>query len=266
MNISINLMGGLGNQLFQIFALLSYAFRTNQKITIPYSEKLLIGTHRNTYWSNFLKNLNPYIVHNDLHHYTEYSEPCFEYTSLPLFENNTKLKGYFQSYKYFENEYQEIIKIIKLDDYRQKIKLKYNQLIENSISLHFRIGDYKKFNNFHILSYDYYEKAIEQIYNGQKSILYFCQQEDNIDEMISLLKRRFHTIDFIKISDSIPDWEQLLIMSCCQDNIIANSTFSWWAAYFNDYQLKQICYPDKWFTTNESLIDLIPNGWFKIQY
>jgi hypothetical protein len=63
------------------------------------------------------------------------------------------------------------------------------------------------------------------------------------------------------------DWQQLLLMSCCRHNIIANSSFSWWAAYFNNNPDKIVCYPDKWFgpqLSHNDTRDLCPENWNRI--
>jgi hypothetical protein len=67
--------------------------------------------------------------------------------------------------------------------------------------------------------------------------------------------------------NTLADWEQLLLMSCCHHNIIANSTFSWWAAYFNSWKDKIVCYPSVWFgnIANHDTKDLCPEEWIKIQ-
>jgi hypothetical protein len=84
--------------------------------------------------------------------------------------------------------------------------------------------------------------------------------------MISKLSGKYPQVSFIKVDDAIPDWKQLLIMSCCHDNIIANSTFSWWGAYFNETPEKIVCYPDRWFgpKLNNDVRDLFIDSWTKI--
>jgi hypothetical protein len=55
-------------------------------------------------------------------------------------------------------------------------------------------------------------------------------------------------------------------MSLCKHNIIANSSFSWWGAYFNENLEKIVCYPSVWFGKNveHNVVDLFPNRWVKI--
>ena len=63
------------------------------------------------------------------------------------------------------------------------------------------------------------------------------------------------------------DWEQLLYMSLCNHNIIANSSFSWWAAYLNENPDKVVCYPTLWFgdaLSSYDVSDLLPTEWIKI--
>ena len=53
--------------------------------------------------------------------------------------------------------------------------------------------------------------------------------------------------NFIKLENGLSDWEEMLAMSLCKYNIIANSSFSWWGAYFNENKEKIVCYPSVWF-------------------
>jgi hypothetical protein len=156
---------------------------------------------------------------------------------------------------------------------QKSIKERYNDYFKNkTISLHFRLGDYKEKQDFHpIMSVEYYESAIttimKTINDHNITILYFCEENDlqDVNEKINILKQKFTTIEFKRITN-LKDWEQMILMSCCDHNIIANSTFSWWGAYLNDNRNKIVCYPNKWFglkAGNRNMNDLCPDNWNK---
>ncbi len=283
-----NLMGGLGNQLFQIFTTMSYAFESNRKFFFKYSEML---DKRITYWDTFLNNIKQFTVINypQSQYIQLHESPNFLYSPIPHMidaKESILLYGYFQSYKYFEKYYHHICCIIKLYEQKQNIKVEFSEIaFENTCSMHFRIGDYKTVPDCHpILSYDYYERSIQYILTNRKkeanttnddlsdvhlNILYFCEKVDNEEVLIKInrLQNVFPNCKFIKVEDTITEWKQLLIMSLCSHNIIANSTFSWWGAYFNDDTNKIVCYSDIWFGPVyhfKIMDDLCPVKWIKI--
>jgi len=273
--IYCDLKGGLGNQLFQIFAIISYSLKMNQTFVFPNYK--IIG-NRPTYWDTFLSHLKKYTFdYNKIKFNYQITEKYFHYDKLPNIESSLKSKflfnGYFQSYKYFQEHYSLICNIIRVDEQRENIKNKYN-IPENTISLHFRIGDYVKFKDTHpILSISYYVNAIQYIKEEIKeeklfSIVYFFQEEDKniVNNNISILQNNFPEITFIPRPDGLEDWEEMLYMSCCHYHIIANSTFSWWGAFFNPRE-KIVCYPSKWFGSllNHDTRDLFPENWIKIK-
>ena len=73
-------------------------------------------------------------------------------------------------------------------------------------------------------------------------------------------------LTFVRANPLLEDWEQMLLMSLCNYNIIANSTFSWWGAYLNTNICKIVCYPDKWFMpeANKDTNDLFLDDWVQI--
>lgn len=244
--VSCYLMGGLGNQLFQIFSTLAYGLKTTRIVLFPYTDKLTTGISRNTYWNSFLKSLMRFTVFNRNDYNNDsllllprYIERGFLYSEIPRFPCNPELLlyGYFQSYKYFESQKTEIFSLIELKKQQINVKALYKKYFETykTISMHFRIGDYKNIQDCHpLMTYDYYRKALNYILSYQNEIvyrvLYFCEKDDISDVSIIINKLRidFDTIEFIIVDNLIPDWQQMLLMSCCNHNIIANSSFSWW--------------------------------------
>lgn len=144
----------------------------------------------------------------------------------------------------------------------------------NTISLHFRIGDYKhQPQNHPVMDTSYYKSALQHmiVRTGRSdwNILYFYENQDTdmVKEKIGLLQEAFHHLTFTPINTEIVDYEQVLLMSLCQHNVIANSSFSWWGAYFNQTTNKIVTYPSTWFGPslgNKKMDDMFPCGWIKI--
>jgi len=275
--ITCDLKGGLGNQLFQIFTVIAYSLKNKIKFILPDSLK---SNYRNTYWDSLLLNLKFFTKEYssiNLSNCIKYNEQGFHYNEIPYINNNIELRGYFQSYKYFDDHFFDIIKFIKLNSIIENTKIKYLHYFENdTISMHFRLGDYKKLQDVHpILEYEYYEKSLENIINNTNNdnynILYFFEKDDvdDINLIINKLKNKFTTLNFTSIDTTITDWEQMLLMSLCNHNIIANSSFSWWGSYIG-YKLNEnkiVCYPSTWFgptLSNNNISDLFLDKWNKI--
>ena len=280
--LTCNLMGGLGNQIFQIFAVLSYAIKSRNQFKFLNLARLGEGstTVRYTFWESFFSNLKPFLISELPQPIHVVKEKGFPYNELSIYEminRDVMIFGYFQSYKYFEKQYSIICRIIGLDKMKEKLltKLTLNDdNLKNTISMHFRIGDYKKIQHVHPLAtYNYYESALNHIKytNSEQSfnVLYFCEDVDIDDatDKINALRTKFPEYSFNRGDNSLADWEQMLLMSCCHHNIIANSSFSWWSAYFNSWQDKIVCYPSAWFgpSAKHDVKDLCPPEWIKVQ-
>lgn len=278
--ITCNLMGGLGNQIFQIFATISYAIKSKNQFKFLNVETLGTGstTVRNTFWKSFFRRLQPFLIDNIPQPIHVIREKDFTFNELPIdemVERDSLIFGYFQSYKYFHEHYQILSRIIELEKLKEEVIMKLNvneEYLANCVSMHFRIGDYKKIQEFHPLAtYEYYRNSLNFIKNKTTksyNILYFCENDDIDDVMliINRLENEFPDYKFTRADNTLEDWEQMLFMSCCHHNIIANSSFSWWGAYFNTQTDKIVCYPSVWFgdTANNNTKDLCPTEWNKI--
>lgn len=302
--VTCNIKGGLGNQLFQVFATLSYSRRTGR--TAVFIERSEIGD-RPAYFDTFFSFLKPNcIAHNDYHYLfynsglgTTYEEPCFEYREIPLFPShiNVVLNGYFQSEKYFEKDWKEVFDIL-WEFKRKKIVKTMIPFTKKTIGCHFRLGDYVNKQQYHpLMPTDYYLKAISQalsdlsdIDGNEIEVLYFCDEKDveSVKKIIQKLSAKFpslgfrraevHTLEFVE-TEKDKDWREMILFGLCDAHIIANSTFSWWGAYLNRYfnrleeitgenlLVKKCYYPSVWFGPAlhyHNTKDLCPSEWTKI--
>ena len=230
---------------------------------------------RPMYWDNFLSTLklftNPITLTN-----VQIVDELLYYSNSSSYSpsHNIMLTGYFQSNKYFKEYYKTICRMIRLDAQKEKIKELMNCLnFDNSISMHFRQGDYLLLpDHYKILTCDYYKKSLDYILKERKReeqiVLYFCENADlpAVIDIIKQLKDSYPYVVFIRAPTDLEDWQQLLMMSCCQHNIIANSTFSWWGAYFNCNPEKIVCSPAEWFgpKIDIKMEDLLPEEWTTI--
>jgi hypothetical protein len=136
------------------------------------------------------------------------------------------------------------------------INKKYpNVNFENSCSLHVRRGDYLKYPNIHpTCDVSYYEKSISLV--DSENILIFS---DDINWCKNNLLIKNKNIFFIEGNQ---DYIDLWLMSLCKNNIMANSTFSWWGAWLNKNKNKLVIGPKKWFgeSLHHNTDDLYFNG------
>ncbi len=275
--IYIEIMGGLGNQLFQIFTGISYAIDNKTAFKIKFNKADLISpvdgiSKRPTYWDNFLSSIRglTYTERPMLPVFRE--REAFKYNKIPSVTEDFILFGYYQSYLYFDNNKDTIKKLLNIDKNRELVKQEMSNFFgdKHPISMHFRIGDYVKASHVHpILDIEYYRGALktlsENIPNLSRDyyILYFFEPIDKavVYEKIKLLQLEYPGIEFRPCNENIEDYKQMLLMSSCSHNILANSTFSWWGAYLNNNPDKMVIRPNKWINTHDQLNDLFPKEW-----
>ena len=261
--------GELGNNIFQLAALLalkdemgvSYEIINKRDSWVssfrPLEIKNLFATEFN-FVDEYTQNYQLY-QHTDLHpHTANYS---FAYRPIPKVDN-INIRGYFQSEKYFKN-----IKTKLVEEYfkpKQEIVdyivNKYGHLLNNSVAIHLRAGGDRPscHDTFPLLTEAYYKKAIDTI-NSKKQVDNILVFSDNMAIAKQILP---NTYTFIENESNIID---LIFMSMCSNNIIGNSTFSWWSAYLNKTPNKVVIAPNtNWFGGQLSSLDrsdLFPESW-----
>jgi hypothetical protein len=272
-------MGGLGNQLFQLFTTLAYALHYEKDVVFYYSPYLDDRPDRPTYWNTFLKRLRPFVtdeMERPMHRYKLVREPAAgTYTPLPAppLYPITMLFGYFQSPRYFERYTHQLVEFLGVADHQRDMRAVLPAAAA-AVSLHFRWGDYKRVPESHpLLPLSYYIQALHYIVardSALTTVFYFCEDIDAkviARLMVAPLQETFPALDFRRAVPELEDWRQLIAMSCCKHHIIANSTFSWWGAFLNPSREKIVCFPETWFGARlqyKDTRDLFPADWVAV--
>lgn len=265
--ISTNHRGGIGNVLFKLAASISAAI--DNKVDYLFSNEFIRDKDKamvtfghadyRVYYSNILRNVKfidklptPYVV---------YTEPNFHYDSIPYMEGtNLLLDGGFQSEKYFINNKDFIIDLFKIPNHVEFQIKEAVPDINDFVAIHVRRGDYLQLPNHHpVQTEEYYRKAVERVGIDNKFLIFSDDLEGCKDVFDFIPTKYFYSTGV--------DWSDLYMMSLCKDNIIANSSFSWWAAYLNANPNKKVIAPNKWFGSAYDHLntkDLIPKSWIKL--
>jgi hypothetical protein len=187
-------------------------------------------------------------------------------------DDNTYIDGYWGKYQYFE-EIREIL-LNEISIKKEFQTEKYTQdLMEiqkrNSVSIHIRRGYAKRKsdeNLFGVLPLSYYLRAVELIKEKVDDPFFYIFSDDSEWAQNNLqLEGNSEFINF----GAEGDYLELLLMSKCKHNIIANSTFSWWAAWLNNNSDKMVIVPEKWYASKKrqnfyNKGYLIPPEWMKL--
>ncbi|ADE13114.1 alpha-1,2-fucosyltransferase [Sideroxydans lithotrophicus] len=196
-------------------------------------------------------------------------EPHFSYwNGIRKITGDCYLAGYWQSEKYFLDAAVEIRKDfsfkLPLDSHNAELAEKIDQ--ENAVSLHIRRGDYA--NNpltaatHGLCSLDYYRKSIKHI-AGQVRNPYFFVFSDDIAWVKDNLEIEFPS-QYVDYNHGSMSFNDMRLMSLCKHHIIANSSFSWWGAWLNPNPEKVVIAPERWFANRTDVQDLLPPGWVKL--
>ena len=247
--IIVKITGGLGNQMFQYAA--GYA-ETKKRRTVLKLDLSAYSSGKRRYELGYFMITAQKANSTDilLHKY---------------FLPTTYIHGDFQGEKYFKNSIDALKQQYTL---KNPITIQYHDLCTeilstNSVAVHIRRADYlDKQHRYTILEPTYYMKAMQYISAqiAQPKYFFFSDDIDWVKEHIT------YPADSVFVSDGpYQDREELILMSMCKHQIIANSTFSWWAAWLNKNPEKIVITPTRWFTdayTQDP--DLIPSSWIRI--
>ena len=280
----VEIIGGLGNQMFQ-YAYLLYLKNKSHIWDRLYVDIEAMKTYDRHYGLELEKvfNLSLCPISNGLHrnlqkrsfakHFVkslyEHSECEFDEPVYCGLRPYRYYRGYWQNEGYFvdiepmiREAFQFNINI--LSEKTKAIASKMNR--ELSVSIHVRRGDYEnlpeaKAMHGGICSLDYYHKAIDFIRQRLGSNICFYLFSDDVNWMEENLQLENRCIiDWNQGEDS---WQDMYLMSCCRHHIIANSSFSWWAAWLNPNKSKIVLTPNKWFNHTDA-VGIVPESWIKI--
>ena len=282
----VQIVGGLGNQMFQYAFAVNLKNATNEEVKIDissfdrnmchngYEIDTIFGQklkkcsdkerkERSCEGSEFVQKLKKlkrklFNIKN-----TEYVEQGFSYNS-NLDYQKSYFAGLWQSEKYFLEIKDEVKDFFTFSDPQDRTNIELLKKIKDSdsVSIHVRRGDYLN-SPLHggICDVDYYKNAIEYIRTNIESPVVFIFSND-----MQWSKENLHLSDanYIDWNQGVNSFRDMQLMSECKHNVIANSTFSWWGAWLNKNSDKIVIAPSKWFNSEDlDTRDLIPDGWIK---
>jgi hypothetical protein len=249
-------LGRVGNNLFQVAACINYSKLHNVPWAIPphYHHRQIYK-----YWKFpvYRGNIRKLPVFDRAS-----SDETWGYCDLPFYPNGVKLRGFFQSYKYLDPVKEEVLKAWNF---------KVHDELKDFVSIHIRLGDYVTHSDyFPPVTKDYVRMAIDSINEKtgikHEKFLVFSDEPDVV--------RRSFAINFPELvflySEGKNEYEEMSKMASCGHNIIANSSFSYIAAYANRNPDKIVITPDasEWFGVKSKLDtkDLLPPDWTQIKF
>lgn len=242
--------GRLGNNLFQKAAAIGYA--QHHRMQYNLSELPLIK--QITSYSGLARSAHPdvHILHENGH---QYQELPFTYSWR---YRDVILNGYWQSEKYFAHCREEVLKAFGYSW----------ELYPRICSVHVRRGDYLNYPDKHpVVTMEYLARSMEMM-TDQRGVETFMVFSDDIP----WCRENFRDLpyDFVYSTNKTAE-NDLVEGSCCEHNIISNSTFSWWQAWLNRNPDKAVISPskDNWFGPGNAHLDtsdLTPDSWIQIKF
>lgn len=246
--ITCDLIGRLGNQMFQIATTAATAWRNGTDFALP--TKAMGSYTGEVYFPNLP------VVPNRI--FPVYREKGHHYIPIPPMKDG-KLHGYWQCEKYFNSYREQVIELFNL---------KPNQL-PKVCSIHLRFGDYIAFKDKHPpVTHEYVQNAVDYVYEETGTYRFKVFSDD------SKLAKEFMAgiglpvpFGVSHIYEGTDPKESLMKMAGCEHNIVANSSFSWWGAWLNPNPDKIVIAPKVWFGPGNRHLsdkDIIPENWIRL--
>jgi len=285
--IIVQLSGGIGNQMFQ-YALYASLSEMGKDVRLDISKLEKLKPH-NGYVLEYVFGVKPTRakeedvkklatpshgmigrVRNKLKLYktTHFIYSWLDYTTeVYSLEGNIYLQGFWQSEKYFSNIFDQIKNTFTFKDAVLNIRSKeFAEIIKskNSVSIHVRRGDYLNGSLYKgICTKEYYEKAIEKIDSMIDEVSFFWFSDDINWCKSNFNDDRFYFVDWNSSKDE--SYNDMFLMSCCRNHIIANSSFSWWGAWLSKDERKIVISPSRWINNKKyNINDILPTNWICI--
>lgn len=255
--LDIGYAARMGNQMFQFAATLGIGRKLGYEVAFPIEnfltvkDQVLHGGTPNKAWFElpgcftidkaFLKpkaEIEKHIKRTVEEKKFEFSPRFFSWWRM---RDNSNLKGYFQSEKYFAHVKEELLRNFTfMPEYIEEAK----KLLPNNgtqlVSIHLRLGDYLALPNHHpVCSPEYYAAAMKHFEGSGYTFVIFSDDLEGA--------KPYFTGPNVHFFSSSSPYTDMCAMSLCEHNIIANSSFSWWAAYINPNPNKKVIATKRWF-------------------
>ncbi len=258
--LHVQLMGGLGNRLFQIASGYSISKKNNMILKIKNDD-----IHNYDYidfvtqnLDNMFKNISHKTYDDSQEFITYHEKEEFKYNDITIDQNKpTILHGFFQSEQYFKDYRLDILEIFKEP---QHISNLLNNItnFDNLVAIHIRLGDFLLYDKHFIDLTEYYKTAINLAKNNINNndiqfVIISEEPPEKIKEHYPFLNDNHTTYQF-KEKNS-PEYD-LFFMSRCRGVICPNSTFAWWGAWLNKRTHKFITLPKNFINTTHSTIPM----------
>lgn len=175
---------------------------------------------------------------------------------------NWYIDGYWQNERFFGKALPVLLEELQFPDFKDQRNIELERRIKNelSASIHLRRGDYVN-SGYDVLTLKYYKNAIHYIEEQKRGLMYYIFTDDAqyAECEFSLLENKY----IVSHNTKENSWCDMKLMSLCKYNILANSSFSNWAGYFNKNSDKIILYPSQ-YTKQKKNTEKFGKGWIKI--